>query len=104
MRSASWQRSSSSSASSGRQRTESRKLPTFNSQVGFEPRRSASLESADTVPHIGRAAMVNAGLALTAVMLLFAMERVTGRIPVNEGRGWDGVDYSNMLNRWDRGT
>ena len=32
------------------------------------------------------------------------MERVTGRIPINEGRGWDGVDYSNMLNGWDHGT
>lgn len=48
--------------------------------------------------------MVNAGLALTAVLLLFVMERFTGRIQINEGRGWDGVDYSNMLNRWDHGT
>ena len=38
------------------------------------------------------------------MLLLFVMERATGRIPVNEGRGWDGVDYSNMLNGWDHGT
>ncbi|HVG54874.1 MAG TPA: hypothetical protein VM846_10610 [Vicinamibacterales bacterium] len=56
------------------------------------------------MPHIRRSVMVNAGLALTAVLLLFVMERVTGRIQINEGRGWDGVDYSNMLNRWDHGT
>jgi len=41
---------------------------------------------------------------MAAVLLLVFMERVTGRIGVNEGRGWDGVDYSNMLNGWDHGT
>lgn len=38
------------------------------------------------------------------MLLLVLMERVTGRIAVNEGRGWDGADYSNMLNGWDHGT
>ena len=56
------------------------------------------------MPRLGRTALVNAGLAAAAMLLLFAMEQSTGRIPVNEGRGWDGVDYSNMLNGWDHGT
>jgi hypothetical protein len=56
------------------------------------------------VPSLTRAAIVNACLAFTAVLLLFFMEQVTGRIAVNEGKGWDGVDYSNMLNGWDHGT
>ena len=56
------------------------------------------------MPRIGRAAIVNAGLALSAVLLLVVIEQFTGRIQVNEGRGWDGVDYSNMLNGWDHGT
>jgi hypothetical protein len=51
-----------------------------------------------------RSALVNAVLAAVAVLLLVLMDRVTGRVPVNEGRGWDGVDYSNMLNGWDHGT
>ena len=38
------------------------------------------------------------------MLLLVLMERVTGRIAINEGRGWDAVDYSNMLNRWDHET
>ena len=56
------------------------------------------------MPSLTRAAIVNACLAFTAVLLLFFMEQVTGRIAVNEGKGWDGVDYSNMLNGWDHGT
>jgi hypothetical protein len=56
------------------------------------------------VPRIGRSVIVNAALVVVAVLLLALMERVTGRIAVNEGRGWDGVDYSNMLNGWDHGT
>ena len=56
------------------------------------------------MPRIGRTVLVNAVLAVVAVLLLVLMERVTGRVPANEGRGWDGVDYSNMLNGWDHGT
>jgi hypothetical protein len=56
------------------------------------------------VPRIGRSVLVNAALVVVAVLLLALMERVTGRVPANEGRGWDGVDYSNMLNGWDHGT
>lgn len=56
------------------------------------------------MPRIGRNLLVNAALAVAAVLLLVLMERATGRIAVNEGRGWDGVDYSNMLNGWDHGT
>jgi len=56
------------------------------------------------VLRIGRTAAVNALLVAVAVLLLVLMERVTGRIAVNEGRGWDGVDYSNMLNGWDHGS
>jgi hypothetical protein len=51
-----------------------------------------------------RRTLVNALLVVVAVLLLVLMERVTGRIAVNEGRGWDGVDYSNMLNGWDHGS
>lgn len=50
------------------------------------------------------ATVVNASLALTAVLLLVFMERVTGRVAANDGRGWDGADYSEMLDGWDRGT
>ena len=56
------------------------------------------------MPRIGRSVLVNAALVVVAVLLLALMERVTGRVPANEGRGWDGVDYSNMLNGWDHGT
>ena len=56
------------------------------------------------MPRIRRATILNLSLAISAVLLLVLMERVTGRVTVNEGRGWDGVDYSNMLNGWDHGT
>jgi hypothetical protein len=56
------------------------------------------------VSSLTRAAIVNASLVCTAVLLLVFMEQVTGRIAINEGKGWDGVDYSNMLNGWDHGT
>jgi hypothetical protein len=56
------------------------------------------------VPRIGRNVLVNAALTVVAVLLLLLMDRVTGRVAANEGRGYDGVDYSNMLNGWDHGT
>jgi hypothetical protein len=56
------------------------------------------------VPRLGRTVVVNAALAISAVHLLVVMERVTGRIAINEGHGWDGVDYSIMLNGWEHGT
>lgn len=40
---------------------------------------------------------VDVALALAAVLLLFALQRLTGSIEVNEGRGWDGTDYAAML-------
>jgi hypothetical protein len=39
----------------------------------------------------------NVALAVVAAAMLMAMELTTGRIPVNDGRGFDGVDYSTML-------
>ena len=56
------------------------------------------------MPRIGRNVLVNAALTVVAVLLLLLMDRVTGRVAANEGRGYDGVDYSNMLNGWDHGT
>ena len=56
------------------------------------------------MPRLGRSVAVNAALAVVAVLLLALMDRVTGRVPANEGRGWDGVEYSNMLNGWDHGS
>jgi hypothetical protein len=40
---------------------------------------------------------LNVALALIAVLLLVATRRATGEIPVNDGRGWDGMDYAAML-------
>ncbi len=41
--------------------------------------------------------MVNAALALLAVMLLLFMRQMSREIPVNEGVGWDGADYAAIL-------
>ena len=46
---------------------------------------------------VSRNARIDAALALTAVALLAGLRLVTGTIPVNGGRGWDGMDYAAML-------
>lgn len=46
---------------------------------------------------LSRDTRVDAALMLAALLLLFALQRVTGTIEVHEGRGWDGVDYAAML-------
>ena len=46
---------------------------------------------------VSRNARIDAALALMAVTLLAGLRQVTGAIPVNDGRGWDGMDYSAML-------
>jgi len=49
------------------------------------------------VASLTRDTRVDVALALAAVLLLFALQGVTGAIQVNEGRGWDGADYAVML-------
>lgn len=46
---------------------------------------------------VSRDTRVDVTLAVAALLLLFALQRVTGAIDVHEGRGWDGVDYAVML-------
>jgi len=45
----------------------------------------------------GRNARVDTALAVAAMTLFVAVRQMTGRIPVNDGRGWDGMDYAAML-------
>ena len=46
----------------------------------------------------------NAALAVVAAVMLLAMEAATGRIPVNEGKGFDGTDYATMLDDISHGA
>jgi hypothetical protein len=47
----------------------------------------------------------NIALVLLALLLLAVLSAVSGRIEVNNGRGWDGNSYAAMLERgWDAGT
>jgi hypothetical protein len=46
---------------------------------------------------VSRDTRVDAGLTLVALLLLLALQRMTGAIEVNSGRGWDGADYAAML-------
>ena len=46
----------------------------------------------------------NVALAVLAAAMLLAMEAATGRIPVNDGKGFDGVDYATMLDDLSHGA
>lgn len=46
---------------------------------------------------LSRNARIDAALAAAGMTVLVAVRQMTGRIPVNDGRGWDGMDYAAML-------
>ena len=46
---------------------------------------------------LSRNARVDAALAAVGMTVFVAVRQMTGRIPVNDGRGWDGMDYAAML-------
>ncbi len=52
-----------------------------------------------------RPVVVNAALVMLSLLMLIAMEPVTGVIDVRGGRGWDGGSYAAMLEEgWDKGS
>jgi hypothetical protein len=46
---------------------------------------------------LSRNARIDAALAAAGMTVFVAVRQMTGRIPVNDGRGWDGMDYAAML-------